>query len=134
MRLPSFLLAASLLGVAVVAAAQTTPRAPATGAAAEIAQGRRLFIRCAACHAIAPTTQVKIGPNLQGVFGRRAGTLAGFNYSAAMRSSTIRWDEATLDRWLQRPQTVVPGTTMAFAGLTNPADRRALIAYLRRPN
>ena len=51
-----------------------------------------------------------------------------------MRNANIRWDEATLDRWLQRPQAVVPGTTMAFAGIANPADRRALIAYMRRPN
>ena len=134
MRIQSFILAATLLGAAVVAAGQTAPRPPATGAAAEIAQGRRLFIRCAACHAVAPTTQAKIGPHLQGIVGRRSATVAGFNYSGAMRSANIRWDEATLDRWLQRPQSVVPGTTMAFAGLPNAADRRALIAYLRRPN
>jgi cytochrome c len=140
MRIQSLILTASLLGVTVVATgqtaprAQTTPRAPTTTAAAEIAQGRRLYIRCAACHAIAPTTQAKIGPHLQGIVGRRGASVAGFNYSPALRNANIRWDEATLDRWLQRPQAVVPGTTMAFAGMANPADRRALIAYMRRPN
>ncbi|WP_212612148.1 c-type cytochrome [Sphingomonas lacunae] len=134
MRIQSLILSASLLGVAVVATGQTAPRAPASSAAAEIAQGRRLYIRCAACHAIAPTNQAKIGPHLQGIVGRRAASVAGFNYSSAMRNANIRWDEATLDRWLQRPQAVVPGTTMAFAGIANPADRRALIAYMRRPN
>ena len=138
MRIQWLIAAAGLLGAAVVATGQTAPRAPATGAAAgsaaELAQGRRLFIRCAACHALAPTTQAKIGPHLQRIVGRRSGTIAGFNYSPAMRQANITWDAATLDRWLQRPQTVVPGTSMAFAGLSNPADRRALIAYLRRPN
>lgn len=144
MRAQSLIIAASLLGAAVVATGQTAPRAPAprapaagttTATAAEIAQGRRLYIRCAACHALAPTTQAKIGPHLQRVVGRRAGSLAGFtNYSAAMTRSGVTWDEATLDRWLQRPQSVVPGTSMAFAGMPNAADRRALIAYLRRPN
>ena len=134
MRIRSFILAASLLGATVVATGQTAPRAPAAGTAAEIALGRSLYIRCAACHALAPTTQAKIGPHLQNIVGRRSGAVAGFNYSPAMRQANISWDAATLDRWLQRPQTVVPGTSMAFAGLTNPADRRALIAYLRRPN
>jgi cytochrome c len=96
------------------------------------ATGRLLFLRCAACHAVSASAPRKVGPHLQGVVGRASGSVAGFTYSPAMRAVRLRWDEPTLDRWLQRPAAVVPGTSMVFAGLSNPADRKALIAYLRR--
>jgi cytochrome c len=62
-----------------------------------------------------------------------AGSLPGYSYSAALKSSTLVWDEATLDRWLTNPAALVPGTAMAFAGLPKPEDRAALIAYLKHP-
>ncbi len=101
--------------------------------ASDAALGKRLFLRCVACHTVSAKAPPKIGPHLQGIVGRKAGAVATFNYSAAMKSSKVVWNEATIDKWLQRPQAVVPGTTMAFAGLANPADRKALIQYLKKP-
>jgi cytochrome c len=96
-------------------------------------RGRLLFLRCASCHDISTGASPKIGPNLKGVYGRRAGSLAGYAYSPAMKAQSFVWDQAMLDRWLTRPSDVVPGTAMAFAGIADAADRAALIAYLRAP-
>lgn len=115
----------------LVLAAATNASAPAATAASEL-QGQRVFIRCASCHAIAANAPAKIGPNLRGVIGRRAGTQPDYGYSSAMKGASLTWDEAALDRWLTRPSSVVPGTSMAFAGLTKPEDRKAVIAYIRK--
>jgi cytochrome c len=120
----------ALVFVAALAAAPATLAAPAAG---EAALGKRLFLRCTACHAVTAKAPAKVGPHLQGIIGRKAGAVAGFNYSPAMKNSGKVWNAATLDAWLQRPQAVVPGTTMAFAGLASPAERKALIAYLKKP-
>ena len=71
-----------------------------------------------------------IGPNLAGLFGRPAGSIAGYNYSAAMKKSGLRWDEKTLDEFLAAPTKKVPGTKMPIA-VADPAKRAALIAYLK---
>jgi cytochrome c len=92
-----------------------------------------LFLRCASCHDISDTASPKIGPNLKGVVGRKAGSLPGYKYSPAMSSQTFVWDEATLDQWLTKPSDLVPGTAMAFGGVPNKADRDAIIGYLRDP-
>ncbi len=115
------LLAALMILQAVAAQAAPNPR------------GRLLFLRCASCHDISAGASPKIGPNLKGVFGRPAGSLPGYAYSPAMKAQTFRWDDATLDRWLTKPTDLVPGTAMAFGGIAVPADRAALIAYLRDP-
>ena len=103
-----------------------------TEAPAMPARGKLLFLRCAACHNIAARPEKRIGPDLQGVVGRKAGSLPGYNYSTAMASTNFIWDAATLDRWLERPNDVVPGTSMAFSGMEKPEDRQALIAYLAK--
>ncbi len=90
-------------------------------------------MKCASCHDISQTLSPKIGPNLYGVFGRRAGSLPGYSYSTAMKGQTFDWNEETLDRWLKKPSALVPGTAMAFAGIDEKSDREALIAYLRNP-
>jgi cytochrome c len=97
------------------------------------ARGRILYLRCASCHDISSGASPKIGPNLKDVVGRRAGSLAGYNYSPAMKAQTFVWDPAHLDLWLTSPSTLVPGTAMAFAGLTSETDRQAVIAYLGDP-
>jgi cytochrome c len=109
--------------------------ASASSAEAEpsAARGRLLFLRCASCHDISSTASPKIGPNLSGVYGRKAGSLPGYSYSAAMKHADFVWDEASLDRWLTGPNAVVPGTAMAFGGIASESDRAALIAYLRKP-
>jgi cytochrome c len=98
----------------------------------ELLRGKLLFLRCASCHDISTGPSPKIGPNLLGVVGRKAGCLDGFAYSPALKAQNIVWDDANLDRWLTNPGLLVPGTAMAFAGLPEAADRKALIAYLRR--
>jgi cytochrome c len=101
--------------------------------AAPLDRGKLLFLRCASCHDISDKPSAKTGPNLAGVYGRKAGSLPGYTYSAAMKAQDFVWNDQMLDRWLARPADVVPGTAMAFVGLSNKADREALIAYLRTP-
>lgn len=103
---------------------------PATAhAAPDAARGKILFLRCSACHSLDGTN--KVGPTLKGVYGRKAASLPSYIYSPAMKASAVTWDAAALDKWLQRPNAVVPGTKMAFAGLPSADDRAALIAYLK---
>ena len=85
--------------------------------------------QCASCHSAEPGKTV-FGPSLHGVGGRRAGSLPGFDYSAALRNSRITWNAATLDRWLASPQKTVPGTRMPFGGIRDRAARKALVDYL----
>jgi cytochrome c len=99
--------------------------------AAAVARGRRLFLQCASCHQVAPSAAVKIGPTLQGVVGRPVASVPGYGYSADLKAQQFDWDETHLDRWLAAPTQVAPGTTMAFIGLPQPADRNAVIAYLK---
>jgi cytochrome c len=113
-----------------VLAAMLLPAAAAS--ASPNARGKLLFLRCASCHDIGPGP-AKIGPNLAGVVGRKAGSLPGYAYSPAMQKAGFVWTEANLDRWLTRPSDLVPGTAMAFAGLASEQDRQAVIAYLRQP-
>lgn len=124
---------ALLRSVFLLALAVTSTGVSAAPAKDEAALGKRLFLRCTACHTVSSKAPGKVGPHLQGIVGRKAGSIAGFGYSPAMKGAKIVWNEATLDKWLQRPQSVVPGTTMAFAGLAKPEDRKALIAYLKKP-
>ena len=94
----------------------------------DVALGQKAFQRCSACHTT--TDQGKAGPGLRGVVGRPAGTVEAFRYSAAMKSSGLVWDEATLDRFLAAPRNVVAKTTMTVS-VTKPEDRQNIIAYLK---
>lgn len=121
-------LAATILALSAPVAAQA--QAAASAADPQVARGQRLFLRCVACHDVTESKLVKIGPNLKGVVGRQVATQAGFNYSAALKKLSFKWDEAKLSEWLTRPGAVAPGTSMAFEGLPAEADRKALIAFL----
>ena len=117
------------LGAAVVAALllAASPAAAQDNSAA----GRRVFVtNCAVCHTVVAGGHSAVGPNLFGVVGRRAGAAPGFVYSPAMRSSTLTWTPAQLDAFVQHPTQVVPGTRMPFAGLRDPQQSAALVAYL----
>lgn len=105
---------------------------PAATAQTAPDKGERLFLRCRTCHEVAAGKPNKVGPNLHGFWGKPAGHVEGFKYSDALRSSGVVWDEKTLDVWLTHPTTLVGGTTMAFIGLPDKADRDALIAYLQK--
>ena len=101
-----------------------------TGAVAE-EPGETLFKKnCAICHTV-EAGKNKIGPSLAGVIGRKAGSVLGFAYSAANKSSGDVWNAQTLDTYLADPRKFMPGTKMVFAGLKNPDDREALIEYLK---
>ncbi len=114
-----------------VLSAQTGRAEPAATEQAAL-RGKILFLRCASCHELVPSGIKRIGPSLKGVVGRKAGSLADFPYSPAMKATDFVWDDTMLDRWLEKPGAVVPGTAMAFAGLPNEVDRQAVIAYLRQ--
>jgi cytochrome c len=91
--------------------------------------GQKLFAACAACHA--PDLPTRTGPDLRGVFGRKAGTVPGFRYSRAMQKAKIAWDDPALDAFIADPQVALPGNTMPFPGIPDEAARRDLIAYLK---
>ena len=113
---PAALLAAAALAMAAAPAGD--PQA-----------GESIYSRCLACHALAYD---RTGPRHCGLFGRRAGSVAGFEYSQAMQGSKIVWSEKTLDRFLANPPQAVPGTAMGYAGVTDPKERADLIAYLKQ--
>jgi cytochrome c len=98
--------------------------------AANIANGKALFSRCAACHTADKGGPNGLGPNLYGVIGRKAGSKKDFSYSAAMRNSGIVWTNQKLDAYITHPADVVPGNRMAFAGLPDAKQRADLIGWL----
>jgi cytochrome c len=104
---------------------------PAPYNAADLENGRRAFARCRSCHTITPGGPNMTGPNLWGVFGRKAGTHPGFNYSKAVQEADITWDGERIDHWLENPRTFLPGNKMSFAGLPDADDRRDLVAWLQ---
>ena len=101
-------------------------------AAADFSRGQLLSLACAACHTFGATEGTLLGPNLHGVFGRRAGSVGGFDYSPALAGSGLVWTPVSLEAWLREPASFVAGTKMAFTGYRLPDDRRDLIAYLLR--
>jgi len=103
---------------------KTSAPAPGNGPAAPPA-----FALCASCHAVTPGAH-GIGPSLAGVYGRPAASLAGYAYSPALKGSGLTWDAATLDRWLQGSQTMVPGTRMPLYPVSDPAARKQIVDYL----
>ena len=100
----------------------------------EMSRGRILFLQCRACHAVESADSAgKLGPSLHGVFGRAAGTAAGYTgYSEALRGSGVVWDRQSMDRWLTDPAEFVPGTLMAFPGIADDANRALLVRYLEQ--
>lgn len=94
------------------------------------AKGETDFITCKSCHAIEEGVN-RIGPSLKGIVGRKAGTVAGFAYTPANRDSGITWTPEKLFQYLESPQRVVPGTKMAFAGISEPQKRADVIAFMR---
>lgn len=102
-----------------------------SGGTAEAAGPPAAFAICSACHSVAATGDNSIGPNLRNVVGRRSGTAPGFGYSTAMKEAGIVWSEAQLDSFLTDVNAKVPGTLMTYSGVAEPADRQAIIAYLK---
>lgn len=112
-------------------------QAPATEVAvsvstedAEMARGKSLFVSCAMCHTTNAGGFSTIGPNLAGVLGSTAGSKEGFAFSEALKASGIVWTEDSLDKYLESPATFLPGGTMAFVGIADENDRKAVLTYL----
>lgn len=94
--------------------------------------GEKVFNKCRACHQIGESAKDAVGPVLNGIVGRPAGTYPGYSYSEANKNSGITWDEATLKVYLKNPRAKVPGTKMIFPGLTKDEDIDNIIAYLKQ--
>jgi len=99
-----------------------------------VAAGEKVFKKCAACHAVGEGAKDRVGPSLNGIIGRTAGTEEGFKYSPAMVKAGeggIVWGPETLDTYLADPKADIPGNKMAFPGLKKEDDRKAVIAYIQ---
>ena len=108
----------------------TASTAPVAAIEPTAAMGEQIFKRCVACHTVNKGGPNGIGPNLHGVVGRALASHEGFNYSSAMKAKGGVWDNATLDTYLKQPMMAIPGTRMAFAGIPDELDRKAILLYL----
>jgi cytochrome c len=100
--------------------------------AQDAAAGERVFLVCKACHQVGDTAKNAVGPILNGLLGRKAGSVDGYNYSDANKNSGITWDEATFTDYIKDPKAKIPGTKMAFAGIKDEQKIKDLIAYLHQ--
>src|SRR3569832_1329227 len=98
--------------------------------AQDAAAGEKVFQVCKACHQIGDTAKNTVGPVLNGLIGRKAGSVEGYSYSAANKNSGITWDEATFSEYIKDPKAKIPGTKMAFAGIKDEQKIKDLIVYL----
>jgi cytochrome c len=104
---------------------------PAPYNTADLDNGKHKLAQCRSCHTTAQGGPAMTGPNLWGVFGRKAGTVEGFAYSDPLKATAITWDTAKLDAWITDPRAMVPGTKMSFFGVKDAKDRVDVIAYLK---
>ena len=118
--------------ILAIAALFAAGQAQAATDPAVLAAGQKAFNACAGCHSVTKGAPDGFGPNLNGVYGKAAGTNSPtYHYSAAMKAYGATWNATTLDAFLTKPQAAVPGTKMPFGGISDPATRAALIAYLK---
>lgn len=122
---------ASALVASLMLAAVVAVYAPAAFAADETDGEAAFNNACRTCHSTKPDDN-RLGPNLNGIVGRKAGTAGGFNYSGSMKNAGLTWDEATLDKFITNPDAVVQGNNMKpYTGLTDAAQRKAIIDFLK---
>ncbi len=107
---------------------------PAMVQTQDVAAGEKVFAQCRACHQVGPTAKNAVGPVLNGLFGRKAGTVEGYNYSPANKNSGVTWDEATFSEYIKDPKVEMPGTKMMYAGLKDEQRIKDLTAYLKQFN
>jgi cytochrome c len=100
--------------------------------AQDAAAGEKVFVKCKVCHQVGETATNGVGPVLNSIVGRPAGSVEGYNYTPANKNSGLTWDEATLKEYLKNPRAKIVGTKMVFPGLPNDADIDNLIAYLKQ--
>lgn len=117
-------------GLTLAVATTEASSAERTMVSGDLAKGEEVFKKCAACHSL-NVGETKIGPTLHGIFGRRSGSVEGFQYSFAMKGKNIVWDEETIDQWIKNPTTFIPGARMLTGGVADDEKRRDLILYLK---
>ncbi|MGF6230840.1 cytochrome c [Inquilinus ginsengisoli] len=117
------------LALAVLTSGGLTAAARADG---DPAAGEKVFTQCKACHQIGETAKNAVGPELNGLFGRHSGSVAGYNYSDANKNSGITWDETVFREYIKAPRTKIPGTKMTFIGLKDDQKIDDLIAFLKQ--
>jgi cytochrome c len=100
--------------------------------AQDLAAGATAFKKCAICHDIGETAKNKVGPALNGIDGRHSGSVAGYNYSDANKTSGITWSEAAFMEYIKDPRTKIPGTKMIFPGIKNETEAKDLWAFLKQ--
>jgi cytochrome c len=105
---------------------------PAPAFSADPVSGEKVFKRCFVCHTVGEDAKPGVGPVLNGLLGRKAGTYPGFKYTEANKNSGLVWDEATLANYLKNPRAAIPGTSMTFPGIKKDEEIEDLIAYLKR--
>ncbi|ARN80106.1 c-type cytochrome [Methylocystis bryophila] len=99
-------------------------------AAGDAAAGEKVFAKCKACHQVGETAKNAIAPELNGLDGRKAGSVESYHYSDAMKDSGITWNEASFQEFIKNPKAKVPGTKMVFQGLSSDKDEADVWAYL----
>ena len=115
----------------ITAFAITVLSAGAAGAQ-DVAAGATSFKKCGACHDVGPTAKNKVGPVLNGIDGRKSGTMANYNYSDANKGSGITWNEEPFLDYIKDPKAKIPNTKMVFPGIKNEAEAKNLWAYLKQ--
>ncbi|MSO30171.1 MAG: c-type cytochrome [Acidobacteria bacterium] len=120
---------AMVFGLACATALVAAAAAAQDGA--DAARGEKHFEECASCHSVA-AGEHGVGPSLHGIINRKAASIDDFRYSPAMRKSDVTWTAETLETFIADPQKLVPANRMAYAGLTDAAQRADLIAYLQQ--
>ena len=118
----------------VVLAWLGVPPGQLAAAEGDATEGAEVFRKCRACHDVGATAKNKVGPLLNGIMGRQAGSIDGFNYSEANKAAGAKglvWTEEVMLKYLENPMSEMPGTKKAFAGLKEEKDRRDVIAYLK---
>ena len=98
--------------------------------AQDVAAGKTSFNKCLACHAVGEGAKNKVGPVLNGLPGRKSGTVEGYSYTEANKNSGITWDDATFKDYIKDPKAKIPGTKMVFAGIKNEQEAGDLWAFL----
>ena len=114
-----------IAGVLVLASTSAT-------LAQDVAAGEQSFNKCRPCHDVGADAKIKLGPPLNGIDGRKAGTYEGFNYSQANKNSGLTWHQQEFDKYIRAPMQEMPGTRMAFVGIKNDKDIGDLWAYLKQ--
>ncbi len=104
----------------------------AAHAEGDVAAGEKVFLKCRACHQIGESAKNQVGPKLNGLFGRKAGTVLDFSYSNANKASGITWDEATFRDYIKDPKAKIPGTKMVFPGIKTEKEVDDLVTFLKQ--